>query len=77
MTINFLINKWPQQSESQPGPAELQSEPSAGSRAADDKGRKQTVGTFLLMLIELGVIYRLGETYSLTHQCHSTQSALH
>lgn len=34
--------------------------PSAGSRAADDKRRKQTVGTFLLMLIEPGVIYRPG-----------------
>lgn len=32
------------------------SEPSVGSRDADDKRRKQTVGTFLTMLIELGVI---------------------
>ncbi len=45
-------------------------------QAADDKERKQTVGTFPLMLIELGAIYRHSETYSLTHQCYSIQSAL-
>lgn len=51
------------------------SEPSVGPRDADDKGRKQTVGTFLTMLIELGVVYSLSETYFLTCGCHGGCSA--
>lgn len=73
--IDFL--KCRQHLGSRAGPAELQAEPSAGFRAADDKERKQTVGTFPLMLIELGAIYRLSEIYSPTHQCYSIQSAFH
>lgn len=46
------------------------SQPSADSRDADDKWRKQTVGTFLTMLIELGVVSGLGDTYCLTRECH-------
>ena len=59
---DFLINKWPRPSGSHAAAAELQAEPSAGFRAADDKEWKQTVGTFPLTLIEVGAFYRLGET---------------
>lgn len=74
--IDVLINQWPRQSGSQVGRAELQTEPSADFRPADDKQRKQTVGTSPLMLIELGAIYRLSET-TLWHTGATVHSLLY
>lgn len=58
------------------GRAELQTKPSADFRPADDKERKQTVGTFPLMLIELGAIHRLSET-TLWHMSATVHSLLY
>lgn len=38
-------------------------------RAGDDSRRKQTVDTFLLMLMVPGVIYHLCQTHFLTQLC--------